>query len=272
VSQQGRDTGLERDRALVSCDDGGGLVARQAALGMTALFSAPPALPVAQDTAPVAECSVGGADLAAWARDHGHSRRQFLAEPSGLRFAFYWRVSTEDHQDPVSSRQWQLDRASATISGAGRVVVEYCDVGLSRSVSPLLRPGMAALLSAVRDPGRDFDAVVIGSHERAFFGNQYSHIGLLLAEAGVQLWLPEVGGALDPSITHLDELMTLLGILARREVVRARARSKSARALRSARRAVGSAAGSPTGTAWSTPGRIRTRPTRAGAGACTASM
>jgi len=150
VSRQGRDTGLERDRALVSCDDGGGLVARQAALGMTALFSAPPALPVAQDTAPVAECSVGDADLAAWARDHGHSRRRILAEPSGLQFAFYWRVSTEDHQDPVSSRQWQLDRASATISGAGRVVVEYCDVGLSRSVSPLLRPSMAALLSAVR--------------------------------------------------------------------------------------------------------------------------
>ena len=195
---------------------------------MTALFSVPPALPVAQDAAPVAECSVGGADLATWARDHGHSRRQFLAEPSGLRFAFYWRVSTEDHQDPVSSRQWQLDQASATISGAGRVVVEYCDVGLSRSVSPLLRPGMAALLSAVRDPGCDFDAVVIGSHERAFFGNQYSHVGLLLAAAGVQLWLPEVGGALDPSITYLDELMTLLGILARREVVRARARSKSA--------------------------------------------
>ena len=27
---------------------------------------------------------------------------------SGLRFAFYGRVSTEDHQDPATSRAWQL--------------------------------------------------------------------------------------------------------------------------------------------------------------------
>src|SRR4051794_31293322 len=180
--------------------------------GASALFPLPTALATAVVNSPATIASdATGSDLVSWSQ--GRSRPRMPAEPAGLRFAFYWRVSTEDHQDPVSSRQWQLDRASATISGAGRVVVEYCDVGLSRSVSPLLRPGMAALLSAVRDPGCGFDAVVIGSHERAFFGNQYSHVGLLLAEASVQLWLPEVGGALDPSITHLDELMTLLGIL-----------------------------------------------------------
>ncbi|WP_194920706.1 recombinase family protein [Catenulispora rubra] len=150
------------------------------------------------------------------------------AEPAGLRFAFYWRVSTEDHQDSASSRQWQLDRASATISGAGRVVAEYSDVGRSRSVAWPNRPGAAALLAAVRSPDRGFDAVVIGSHERAFFANQFSHVGPVLAEAGVRLWLPEVGGALDAAISDLDELMTLLGILSKREIIRARARSKSA--------------------------------------------
>lgn len=47
--------------------------------------------------------------LTAWAK----TRRRRVAEDAvqGLRFAFYWRVSTEDHQDPVTSRQWQLDRA-----------------------------------------------------------------------------------------------------------------------------------------------------------------
>lgn len=29
----------------------------------------------------------------------------------GIRFAFYARVSTEDHQNPVASRAWQLARA-----------------------------------------------------------------------------------------------------------------------------------------------------------------
>jgi site-specific DNA recombinase len=167
-----------------------------------------------------------GSDLAGWAR--GRSRRRAAIGTEGLRFAFYWRVSTEDHQDPVSSREWQLGRAEATIVGAGRIVAEYSDIGRSRSVAWPNRPGAAALLAAVRDPGRGFDAVVIGSHERAFFDNQFSHVGPVLVEAGVQLWLPEVGGALDASINDLNELMTLLGILSKREIIRARARAKGA--------------------------------------------
>lgn len=70
--------------------------------------------------------------LAAWAGTH--RRRIGDAAVEGLRFAFYWRVSTEDHQDPVTSRQWQLNRAEPAISGAGRIIAEFSDVGLSRSV------------------------------------------------------------------------------------------------------------------------------------------
>ena len=69
---------------------------------------------------------------------------------------------------------------------------------------------------------------MIGSYERAFFGNQFSLVAPLFAAAGVQLWLPEVGGRLDPEIDELDELMALLGILAKREVIRARARTRNA--------------------------------------------
>ena len=42
------------------------------------------------------------------------------------------------------------------------------------------------------------------------------------------MWLPEVGGVLDPEVEELDELMTLLGILAKREVIRSRPRAKNA--------------------------------------------
>ncbi|MEY9928621.1 site-specific DNA recombinase [Catenulispora sp. GP43] len=146
----------------------------------------------------------------------------------GLWFAFYWRCSTEDHQDPVTSRAWQLGQALATVGGEGRIVVEFSDVGKSRSMSPLLRPGSAALLAALADPNRGFDAVVIGSNERAFSGNQYSLVAPLLASHGVQLWMPELGGRVDPSIDTVEELMDLLGILARREVLRARARVTNA--------------------------------------------
>jgi site-specific DNA recombinase len=164
--------------------------------------------------------------LAAWAKTH--RRRIADAAVEGLRFAFYWRVSTEEHQDPVTSRQWQLDRAEPTVSGAGRITAEYSDVGLSRSVSWPMRPGAAALLAALSDPDRGFDAVVIGSYERAFFGNQFSLVAPLFAAAGVQLWMPEVGGVLDPEVDELDELMALLGILAKREVIRSRHRAKNA--------------------------------------------
>jgi hypothetical protein len=36
----------------------------------------------------------------------------------GMRLAFWGRVSTEDNQDPESSRGWQLTRAKALIERA----------------------------------------------------------------------------------------------------------------------------------------------------------
>jgi site-specific DNA recombinase len=204
-------------------------MARRQQIAIPALFSRPSVPP-----SPV--CSGPGVDatvrpnrtdgLAAWAA--GRVRRSSRPVAGGLRFAFYWRVSTEDHQDPVTSRAWQLRRALATIGGEGRIVVEFSDVGKSRSMSPFLRPGSAALLAALADPGRGFDAVVIGSHERAFSGNQYSLVAPLLALHGVSLWMPELGGAVDPAIDTIEELMDLLGILARREVIRARQRATNA--------------------------------------------
>lgn len=42
------------------------------------------------------------------------------------------------------------------------------------------------------------------------------------------VWLPELGGPADPELTAHDELMVLLGILAKREVTRARIRARTA--------------------------------------------
>jgi site-specific DNA recombinase len=60
----------------------------------------------------------GGDTLMLWAERSGHRR---ISEPGrgGLRFAFYGRVSTEDYQDPVSSRARQLDQAAALVAGSG---------------------------------------------------------------------------------------------------------------------------------------------------------
>ncbi|GAA2899696.1 hypothetical protein GCM10020220_106490 [Nonomuraea rubra] len=50
-----------------------------------------------------------------------------------IPFAFYGRVSTEDNQDPQSSRAWQITRSRALIEPRGGVIVaEFFDVDKSR--------------------------------------------------------------------------------------------------------------------------------------------
>ena len=49
---------------------------------------------------------------------HG-PRRARAAGRGGLRFAFYGRVSTEDWQDPVTSRARQREQAEALVRGHG---------------------------------------------------------------------------------------------------------------------------------------------------------
>ena len=66
--------------------------------------------------------------LAAWVERTG--RRAEEPGNGGLRFAFYGRVSTEDWQDPVTSRARQRDQAAALVAGHGRIVAEFFDVGL----------------------------------------------------------------------------------------------------------------------------------------------
>ena len=50
-----------------------------------------------------------------------------------LRFAFYGRVSTEDWQDPVTSRARQLQQAAMLVSGHGVIAAEFFDTGESRT-------------------------------------------------------------------------------------------------------------------------------------------
>jgi site-specific DNA recombinase len=93
--------------------------------------------------------------LASWAERSGRRR---TAEPcrDGLRFAFYGRVSTEDYQDPVTSRARQLGQAAALVAGHGRIVAEFFDAGQSRVLPWARRPQAAALAAALADPDRGF--------------------------------------------------------------------------------------------------------------------
>ena len=126
-----------------------------------------------------------------------------------IRFAFYGRVSTEDQQDPESSRAWQLTRSRALIEPRdGVIVAEFFDVDKSRSIPWQRRPQATALLAELKNPNRDFDAVVIGEPHRAFYGNQYGLTFPLFEHYGVPLWVPEVGGPIDPRNEAHDLVMS----------------------------------------------------------------
>jgi site-specific DNA recombinase len=164
-----------------------------------------------------------------WAERAGR-RRAGGPAGGGLRFAFYGRVSTEDWQDPESSRVRQREEAGALVRGHGIIVAEFFDIGESRSVAWGRRPKAAALVAALADPDRGWVAVVVGEDERAFYGAQYALMAPLFEHYGVQLWLPEAGGRVDYASEHDEEAMTVLGLSSKREVTRTSIRVRTAMA------------------------------------------
>ena len=147
-----------------------------------------------------------------------------------MRFAFYGRVSTEDQQDPEASRNWQKSRAQALIDRHGEIVTEFFDIGQSRSIPWKRRPEANRLLDALKTPNRGFEAVVIGEPQRAFYGNQYGLTFPVFTHYGVGLWVPEVGGAIDPESEAHDLVMSVFGGMSKGERNRVKIRVRSAMA------------------------------------------
>jgi site-specific DNA recombinase len=168
--------------------------------------------------------------LAAWAEASGRRRASGHARGE-LRFALYGRVSTEDWQDPVTSRARQREQAEALVRGHGHVVAEFFDEGESRTVAWGRRPQAAALVAQLADLCRGWEAIVIGEYERAFYSSQYAMMAPLFRHYGVQLWMPEAGGRVDFASEHDEQTMTVLGLSSKREVTRTSIRVRTAMAV-----------------------------------------
>jgi site-specific DNA recombinase len=146
-----------------------------------------------------------------------------------IRFAFAGRCSTEDLQDPEASRNWQFTRAQALIEPAGgQIVAEYFDIGHSRALPWKRRPRAKALLEALRDPDRGFDAVVIGEPQRTFYGNQFGNTFPVFVHFQIPLWVPEVGGPIDPDNEAHDLVMSVFGGMSKGERNRIKIRVRTA--------------------------------------------
>jgi site-specific DNA recombinase len=187
------------------------------------MCAAPMAMMIAEGQRPVGDA------LAAWAE--GLAGRKAGTRGRGcLRFAFYGRVSTEDWQDPVTSRARQLQQAVMLVGGRGVIVAEFFDAGQSRTLPWPRRPQAAALVAQLADPDRGWDAIVIGEYERAFYGSQYALMAPLFEHYGVGLWMPEVGGRVDWHAEDHEQTMLALGLSSKREITRTRIRVRTAMA------------------------------------------
>ena len=218
--------------------------------------------------APDPEPGRGGSALVSWAERT--ARRDWRPAGRGMvRFMFYGRVSTEDWQDPVTSRARQREQAEALVRGHSVIVAELFDVGESRTVAWARRSKSAALVAQLADPDRGWDAVVIGEYERAFYGSQYAAMAPLFEHYGVQLWMPETGGRVDYASEHDEKTMTTLGLSSKREITRTSIRVRTAMAVQTREQGRYRAAVRRTGTGWLMPARTRIRRTPRGAGART---
>jgi hypothetical protein len=101
----------------------------------------------------------------------------------------------------------------------------------SRTVAWGRRPEAAKLVALLADPGRGWDAIVVGEYERAFYGSQYATMAPLFEHYGVQLWMPEAGGRVDYTSEHDEKTMTVLGLSSKREVTRTSIRVRTAMAV-----------------------------------------
>jgi hypothetical protein len=82
----------------------------------------------------------------------------------------------------------------------------------------------------LKNPNRDFDAVVIGEPQREFYGNQFGNTFPLFVHFDVPLWVPEVGGPVDPNNEAHDLIMSVFGGMSKGERNRIKVRVRTAMA------------------------------------------
>jgi hypothetical protein len=143
--------------------------------------------------------------------------------------AFYGRCSTEDNQDPETSRSWQLGNAQKFVEPlGGRVVAEYFDISQSRSVPWERRDVALQLPSELKNPNRGWAGVIVREGTRCWFGNQFSLTAPRFAAYGVDLWVPELGGKFEECNLSHRMLMSVLGGMSESERQHVQARVRAA--------------------------------------------
>ena len=146
------------------------------------------------------------------------------------RLLVYARTSTDDQQSPEDSLAWQVSLARALVAGRAEIIQVVHETDTSRSVPWARRTKAAAILAELYSPERAWDGIVVGEPQRAFGSAMQVQLILpQLADAGVSLWCPEVGGPVDPDSEAHDIVLNLFGGLSKAERRRLQTRVRAAK-------------------------------------------
>jgi site-specific DNA recombinase len=110
----------------------------------------------------------------------------------------------------------------------GSIVAVYHDIDVSRSLPWSRRPQATRLLADAADPLRGWRRLVIGEPQRAFSGPQFQLVFPVLSHFGIEFWVPEIGGPVDPDSEAHDLVMSLFGGLSKAERRRIQHRTRAA--------------------------------------------
>ncbi len=146
-----------------------------------------------------------------------------------LACAAYIRTSTDDQQSPEDSKRWQLDIVTRLVApSGGKIVAIYHDIDVTRELPWARRPEASRLLAEAANPHRGWTALVIAEPQRAFSSGQFQLVFPTLTHYGVDLWVPELGGRVDPDSEGHEMLMGLFGGLSKAERRRLPTRTRNA--------------------------------------------
>jgi hypothetical protein len=125
-----------------------------------------------------------------------------------MKFAFYGQAITTERRTarPIHVQQ-RADATDRVARHGGQIVADYFDVYPDGRRAWQHRRQAHQLLRAIEDPKRGFDAVVIGDTASALTPAEYDDLLALCGEYGVQLWLPEVDGPVDPDNEEHQEII-----------------------------------------------------------------
>jgi site-specific DNA recombinase len=130
----------------------------------------------------------------------------------------------------VTSRARQPQQAAMLVSGHGVITAEFFDTGESRTLQWARRPQATALVAQLADPGRGWDAVVIGEYEPAFYGSQYASMARCSSTTAFRCGCRKSGAGRTGAPKTTRDHVLALGLSSERGIIRTRIRVRTAMA------------------------------------------